>query len=250
MSLSFTAVSDLGSRASAIVVTTMLWACVPEGPPTGGDRPIPLPSAQPDAGGASDPILDVPFEDQFEREELGADWRALSDVWRIVDGELCGEGARNRGIWLRRRLGPNARIAFYARSESPDGDLKTEAWGDGVSGAKGDSYDDATSYVIIFGGWKNSRHVMARLREHGDDALISEVLASAEEPRQRPVAQGQTYHFRIEREDARTVRWYVDDELIHELSDPAPLLGPGHDHFGFNNWATRVCFDDIEVSHL
>lgn len=252
VSLSSPAVSLFWIVASPIALTAMLSGCVPEGPPSGQTAPPAPASASVPADG--DPLLSAPFADRFERDEIGDDWRALpaaqSHPWRIVDGELCVEGAKNRGIWLKRRLPSNARITFYARSDSPDGDIKAELWGDGRSGATGVSYDDATSYLVIFGGWKNSRHVLARLREHGDDARINEVLASAEDPRQRPVAQGQTYFFRIERSDGRTLRWYVDDELIHEIVDTEPLAGEGHDHIGFNNWTTRVCFDDVEVTPL
>ena len=112
------------------------------------------------------------------------------------------------------------------------------------------SFQSVASYVAIFGGWRNARHVLARLAEHGDDALIRPLRDNAEHPAERRVAQGQTYHFLIERTDDRTLRWYVDGDLIHELADVAPLTGNGHDHFGFNDWAARICFDNLEVEAL
>jgi len=33
-------------------------------------------------------------------------------------------------------------------------------------------------------------------------------------------------------------------------ADTAPLTGPGHDHFGFNDWEVKVCFDNVHVVPL
>ena len=74
-----------------------------------------------------------------------------------------------------RRLPVNARVEFDAVAESPEGDIKAELWGDGQSGATGSSYSNATSYLTIFGGWRNTKHVLARLDEHGDDRLELDV---------------------------------------------------------------------------
>ena len=58
-------------------------------------------------------------------------------------GRLCGEHAKNHGIWLKRVLPMNARIEFDAISQSPDCDLKAEVWGDGRSYATQISYTNA-----------------------------------------------------------------------------------------------------------
>jgi hypothetical protein len=29
-----------------------------------------------------------------------------------------------------------------------------------------------------------------------------------------------------------------------------PLRGAGHDHFGFNNWQVKVCFDNLKIVPL
>jgi hypothetical protein len=190
------------------------------------------------------------FSDDFERSAIGPDWRATSGAWRIENGRLCGQRARNHGVWLDRKLPKNARIEFVAASSSPDGDIKAEVWGDGVSAAKGTSYDDATSYIVIFGGWKNSLHVLARLNEHGSDRLELRLTPGSEDPRTRPVAEGRSYRFEIERADGHTVRFSVDDTLIHAFDDPDPLAGAGHEYFGFNDWDVPVCFDDVVVTPL
>ena len=33
---------------------------------------------------------------------------------------------------------------------------------------------------------------------------------------------------------------------MFKFTDPEPLSGPGHDHFGFNDWEVPVCFDNVK----
>lgn len=241
---------------AALATTT---SCVPEGPSTvnaGAAPPRPSSTAskdrpRPDAAPPPvRPSITAAFEDLFDRAELGPDWNALSPGWKINGGRLCARGARNRGIWLLRKLPMNARIEFDAIAEAPDGDLKVEAWGDGVSGATGTSYSNATSYLLILGGWKNTKHVLARLDEHGEDRLEIDVEPGADDDRARPIAVGQPYRFKIERDDGKTVRWSVNELEYLELLDPDPLAGPGHEHMGLNNWDAPVCFDNLKVTPL
>jgi len=98
---------------------------------------------------AKDPLITKVFHDEFDRKDIGTDWRRVQSGWHIRDGKLCGRHARNHGIWLARRLPVNARIEFEAVSDSPDGDIKAELWGDGFSGATQLSYTNATSYLVI-----------------------------------------------------------------------------------------------------
>ncbi|HEX6765080.1 MAG TPA: hypothetical protein VF103_06370, partial [Polyangiaceae bacterium] len=123
-------------------------------------------------------------------------------------------------------------------------------WGDGASSAKGTSYVDATSYIVIFGGWKNSLHVLARLDEHASNRRELRLIPGSEDPRLQRVAEGRSYRFEIERSDGRTVRFTVDDALILAFDDSEPLAGPGHEYFGFNDWDVPVCFDDVLVTPL
>jgi hypothetical protein len=229
-------------------------SCIPEGPPTPNRQPVAASSSGPAAGPLKTRPPAAPgggvVTDDFERTVLGTSWNALSAAWRLEEGELCGRNARNQGIWLREPIPTHARIEFDARSDSPDGDIKVELWGDGRTGAKAASYDDATSYLAILGGWRNTKHVLARLDEHGEDRLELSVDPEASDPRALPVEPGQRYRFRIERPTDDTLSWWVDDRLMFELQDPEPLVGEGHDHFGFNNWVVRVCFDNLKITPL
>jgi hypothetical protein len=225
------------------------------------DTPVlsPTPRPAPARGGkevtalgqpSSDPLLTTVFQDSFERTSLGADYRPTSGVWQIQGGRLCGQGAKNHGVWLARRIPDNTRIEFDAMSASEDGDIKAEFWGDGRGAATSVSYTNATSYLTIFGGWKNSFHVLARINEHASNRREIRIEPGTNDFRAAPVRPNLFYHFKVERTDSRTVRWLVDDLEIHALEDPAPLRGAGHDHFGFNNWDVPVCFDNLVVTPL
>ena len=112
------------------------------------------------------------------------------------------------------------------------------------------SYDDATSYIAIFGGWKNRLHVLARLDEHAKDRQELRVDPGAGDPRAQEVEPDRSYRFKVERRDGKTLHWSVDDTQIHVFEDTQPLSGEGHEHFGFNNWQVRVCFDNLRITPL
>jgi hypothetical protein len=201
-----------------------------------------------DAGAVGYPMT---FGKPVDSSGLGPNWRqAQTSAWRVEKGKLCGQGAKNHGVWLSRSLPTNARIEFDAMSDSPEGDLKAEFWGDGQSSATGITYDNATSYLTIFGGWKNSLHVLARINEHGDDRKVITIDKLSDDMKQKPVNRGQSYRFKVERVDGKTVRWFVDGLEMLSYRDDEPLLGQGHDHFGFNDWEARVCFDNVKVTPL
>jgi hypothetical protein len=183
--------------------------------------------------------------------EPSADWLPTQPgVWRIEGGRLCADHARNHGIWLKRVLPVNARIEFDAWAMTPDGDIKAEYWGDGHSFATSLSYTNATSYLTIFGESHNKFHVLARLNEHGNDRQEITVTTDTDDPREKPVMPGQLYHFKVERTDGKTVKWSVNGLEYLTFPDPQPLAGMGHDHFGFNDWETKVCFDNLKITPL
>ena len=196
-----------------------------------------------------DPPLNGPFADAFERARLGPDWLATADTWRLQDGRLCVENAHNHPVWLKRRLPTNATIEFTATSASAEGDIKAEAWGDGRSAPQRAAYRNATSYLIVFGGWRNRFHVLARKDEHARDRPEIAIQPGGP-PNARAVVPGQAYRIKIERSDGKTVKWYVDGVEILSYVDAVPLTGPGHDHFAFNDWTTPVCFDDLKITPL
>jgi hypothetical protein len=186
-----------------------------------------------------DPAIDGVLVDDFNRTDLGSLWRNTGGPYSLVNGQLKVRGARNKPLWLRRTLPRDARIEFDVRSESPEGDIKVEVYGDGVSKATTDSYT-ATSYVVIFGGWSNSLNVLARMDEHADDRVVGAP---------RKVLLGHNYHMKIERK-GDTISAWADGQLLAKMTDPNPLWGAGHDHFAINNWATELWFDNLKITPL
>lgn len=173
------------------------------------------------------------FEDAFEGSAIGPDWRAQGGAWSIESGWLAVAEARNDALWLQRALPERVRIEFDAKSLSDDGDLKFEVFGDGLNHQSG--------YVAIFGGWRNSLNIIARLDEHGDDRLVGQDGVR--------VTRDQVYRMALVRTDAR-VRWFVDGQPFLTFDDPEPLVGESHDHFGFNDWSVPLRFDNVRVFDL
>lgn len=206
----------------------------------------PAPSSEP----VTLALLQGPFKDEFERAGLGDDYFATGDQYRIDHGRLCVKGARNHPLWLRYALPANARVQVEAVAGGDDGDIKLEIWGDGRAAATHVSYTNATSYLAIFGGWKNHYHVLARLDEHAADRPEIVVEPGSDDPREQPVLAGHHYRLKLERTDGHTVRFWVDDVEMLSFTDPQPLQGAGHDHFAFNDWDTSVCFDHLVVEPL
>jgi hypothetical protein len=179
------------------------------------------------------------FEDHFDRADVGPDWLDTGGNYKIVNGELRVKGARNKPLWLKKKLPRNAKVSFTARSMSPAVDIKVELWGDGKSKADALSYD-ATSYVVILGGWNNTRSIIARMDEHGDDRKVKK------EPKG---VVGKRYKFVISRQKRRFT-WFLNGEVFLKMNDPEPLEGPGHEYFAFNNWMSEVFFDDVLVHEI
>ena len=210
-----------------IVVSILLCAC-------GGKEE---PSAPKDSASEQGKLV---FSDDFERARLGDAWKNTGgSAYEIVNGSLKAKGAHNKPLWLTKKLPRNARVEFTARSESPAVDIKVEVYGDGRSFAKQASYT-ATSYVVILGGWNNSRSIIARMDEHGEDRKV----------RKEPKGEkGKKYSFSITRKGP-TFEWNLDGAPFLELTDPSPLEGEGHEYFAINNWESEVYFDDLAVWDL
>jgi hypothetical protein len=180
---------------------------------------------------------------QFDfTDGMGDVFYATGDGYRVESGALSARGAHNHPLWLRKKLPRDVRIELDAWSTEPRGDIKIEVFGDGRSfDPDGGSYT-ATGYVVIFGGWFNSRSVIARLDEHGKD------MVQRTEPK---VIANRRYHWRIERKQ-NAIAWYVDDMATPFLryEDPRPLDGVGHEYLAVNNWEADTWFDNISIAPL
>jgi hypothetical protein len=184
------------------------------------------------------PVINAPVTDDFERAELGASWNATSPEYRIVGGQLAVSNAYNHPAWFRRRLPRDVVIEVDAMSKSPAGDLKLEVFGDGESFDPDKGSYVSTGYMLIFGGWNNSLSVICRQNEHDDGRKA--------ERRDIRVEPGRKYHFTITRRGG-TIDWALDGRSFLSWTDPAPLVGSGHEFMAFNNWESNVTFDNLTI---
>lgn len=209
----------------------------------------------------------VPYQQDFSDPGVVArDFYSTGGFWRVVDGQLVSPGVKNNPLWLQARLPENVAVEFDVRSESQQGDIKAEIFGDGT--------DHASGYILIHGGWNNSLSIIARRDEHGpsleklrqqaarvaekrgvpgDDLVATGVFR--EDTRMRveanpyPVQKGRTYHWRIERRGS-LLRWSIDGQPFMEFNDPFPLKGRGHDRFAFSSWEAQLYFDNLRIEPL
>jgi hypothetical protein len=189
----------------------------------------------------------VAFQDSFDREELGPYWKAETPQWKLVQGEVLNRHADNKGLWLTKKLPQgDLRIEFDVRSdkfnrknakgeetEVFEGDLKCEAFNMKPS--------HQTGYIFIFGGWGNRINRIARLEEHGD----GEGAAVRDGPKY-PVKAGHTYRMKVLRV-GNTVAFYAGDKYLAHYTDSNPIKGR---YFGFNNWRSRLTFDNVAIYKL
>lgn len=209
----------------------------------------------------------VPYHQDFsDPGVVERDFYSTGGYWRVVNGELLSPGVKNNPLWLQASLPENVAIEFDVRSESTQGDIKVEVFGDGT--------DHASGYVLIHGGWNNSLSIIARMDEHGpslerlrqqaaregqrrgvpgDDmaatGVVREDTRMRVEAKPYPVQKGRTYHWRIERRGT-LLRWLIDGQPFMEFNDPFPLKGKGHDRFGFSSWESQLFFDNLRIEPL
>lgn len=174
----------------------------------------------------------IPFADDFNRDDVGANYFSGGGNWRIVDGALQSPGVKNNPLWLSAKLPQDVVVEFDAKANTNDGDLKCEIFGNG--------WDHASGYVVILGGWSNKISIIARLDEHGRDR---------KETREFKAEKGTFHHFRIQRKGGK-IDWEVDGKHVLTFDDKKPLVGEGHDRFGFSSWDSESYFDNLKITPL
>lgn len=188
------------------------------------------------------PPIQETWTDDFERDAPGPNYYASGEGYAVRNGALSAKGAHNHPLWMRRKIPRDVRIELDVWSTEARGDLKIEVFGDGHSYDPDGGAYMATGYELIFGGWYNTKSIIARLDEHGPDVVQRTDVK---------VVPNKRYHWKIERQ-GKQLRWFIDDMAQPFLSydDPRPLDGAGHDYFGFNNWETDTWFDNLVITPL
>jgi hypothetical protein len=171
----------------------------------------------------------VPFQDDFERAELGPDWTKSGGQWLIDKGAMYTTGANNAPLFLNVDLPADVVVECDVLSETDIVDSKIELMTDGRTHQSG--------YIFILGGWQNAISVIARLDEHGTDR---------KERRPTGVVGKRVYRWRIEKKGGE-LTWYLDGAPYMSFSDPQPLDGPGHNRLAFSNWQNQVRYDNLRI---
>ena len=220
--------------------------------------------------GAPPATVSLPFSDSYEDPmTVSKNYFSTGGHYRTVGGQLLSPGVKNNPLWLKAKLPQNVAVDFDVKSQSQEGDIKCEIFGDGT--------DHASGYVLIHGGWNNSMSVIARLDEHGapvaqlqqeanriasdkklGSAGLKETGVFTPTTRMRveaaqgvhyPVQIGKTYHWRIERRGS-LLTWFIDGQKYMEFDDPFPLVGDKHDRFAFSSWEAELYFDNLKIAPL
>ena len=169
---------------------------------------------------------------------LGREWKDEGGDWRVEDGVLKSEKARNMDLVLLKELPANASIEFRMRSFTPFIDAKVRAWG--VLDPEGKTMHDAGAYSFILGGWKGRISTIARLDEHEKKRV---------ENRDKKFPAETWLACRIERK-GRDIRWFINEELFLTYVDNDPLPAEQYRHFSFANWQSKVEFDDLRITAI
>lgn len=176
------------------------------------------------------------FSDDFNRAELGPNWRALGGEWRIENNAVFSPKANNLNLVLTGATLPdNALVELTMWSGSDFVDIKFDAWGDGKPHEHGDGYS------FILGGWKNRISVIAKLHEHEKNRV---------EDRATRLEQETRYRIKVIRIGGK-IWWFVNDEIFLAYLDPKPLAAAaGYKYLSFANWESAAYFDDLKISTI
>ncbi len=182
------------------------------------------------------------FFDDFERDELGANWvreridkEPEASEWRIEKGWVRTAKTKNQGLYAK--VVPttgNVRIELLMASDTPakgafEGDLKIEAFNTAAKHEAG--------YSFINGGWGNRFDTISKLGEHTADDKRSPA---------KTIEAGRQYRYAAVVTD-RNLYWFRDGELLYTFPDGAPVRG---EWLGLNNWLANARFDEVAVFKL
>ncbi len=171
----------------------------------------------------------------FPDETWQKDWEIKGGTWKYEDGYLIGSEPDNKGgILLSRKYFENdVMISFTAASVLP-------ATRD-VNAVYCTKWDEDTNYLKLayisgIGGWYENKCGIERFPEDGLRALNP--LYRYEPGSEVRITTGAIcgHNFLV-----------VNDVLVQELIDPAPLSGG---HVGFSPYSTMLKIKDIEVREI
>jgi len=174
------------------------------------------------------------FSDDFERDELGENWKIIRGKWHIEDGKLLSSNYAE--IVVNKEFPGCQRIEFEVVTHAVQPcDLSPviHSGGKGSRGSEG-------GYLLQFGG----------LDDYGHAAnIINRILRMGkvleDRSADRFIEPGKV-HKMVAELDGDTVRLLVDGSTIIEGHDSAPLSGEGHDMAGLYTRCNAVV-DNLRI---
>jgi len=147
------------------------------------------------------------FQDDFERAELGEDWRVADGNFRIEDGHVVGRGY---GLFIEREFAGDQRLEYDAWVDPGQTACDLDAL---LSVTAPKKWRGGDGYLFQFGGWGNT--VNAVLKEKTR-------VYKGSAPNIQP---GKRHHIVCEKA-GRRLRWRIDGKLVADYEDPFdPLPG-------------------------
>lgn len=152
-------------------------------------------------------------------------WRTATGIWEVTNRWQCDprwsffSGRRDDGpavLWHKRELNGDLTMEFCAAIKMDY--TKTVGYGfasDLNATICADGAHTDTGYSFVFGGWANTKTAIVRQ---------SQVVAEAAKPLIEGNVHRRWWYFKIEKRGPR-LRYWVDNKLVHEYTDPKPLTG-------------------------
>ena len=157
------------------------------------------------------------------------EWRAVGGTWEVTNRWACDPrwsffAGERRGdplvaLWNKRNFGGDVALEFAAGiRHDPDRGGSKYAYASDINAVIcGDGADLRNGYNFVFGGWNNQ---CSRILRNG------QTLAETRDVRfPRSYSQHrQWFYIKVQKQGPR-LRFFVDNKLALECTDPAPLAG-------------------------
>jgi hypothetical protein len=171
---------------------------------------------------------DLAFSDDFERDQLGDDWKVLFGEWHIEAGKLVATGGHAE-IAITKKFPGCQRIEFDAMTNAE----RPCDFSPSIQGAARGTVRD-TGYLLQFGGAGNTLNRILRNDQQIEDRSV-----------QRFIEAGKVHHLVAEL-DGNAIRLTVDGYIIMEAEDLQPLVGVEHEMVGLYLYSESV-IDNVKV---
>ena len=203
--------------------------------------------SQPKPSSAEELGWELIFHDTFDREELGDKWKVVNGKWEIIDGQLHGNGGLVSAQGYPAK-GPSGyqRLEFEAISNVRGLDLfpgdKPKVVISNMDGfihaqslevaGKNTMY---SGYFFQFGAIHNTLNRISQRRD---------ILWEDKDPKTTLVSE--KWHRVVMENDKGTLRFYVNDKLLHEQKLTAIIMGDSQNHVGMFFY-TEAKIRDVKV---